>query len=100
MHLPALPDLPFFTLSPDWICEVISPGTERLDRTRKLPAFARAGVGHAWLVNPLARTLEVLRLERERWTVVAAHAADEIVRAEPFEEAAIDLLLLWGETRT
>jgi Uma2 family endonuclease len=99
-RLPVLPDQSFFALAPDWVCEVISPGTERLDRTRKLPAYARSGVGHAWLVNPLARTLEVLRLEQGRWTVIAAHASDEIVRAEPFEAVEIDLLLLWGETRT
>jgi Uma2 family endonuclease len=98
-RLPVLPDLPFFTLAPDWVCEVISPGTERLDRTRKLPAYAHSGVGHAWLVNPLARTLEILRLEQGRWTVVAAHAGDEIIRAEPFEAAQIDPLLLWGERR-
>lgn len=49
------------TLAPDWVCEVISPSTGALDRARKLPLYAAAGVGHAWRVEPLERTLEVLR---------------------------------------
>jgi Uma2 family endonuclease len=98
-RMPGYPDVPFFTLAPDWVCEVVSPGTERLDRTRKLPSYARAGVGHAWLINPLARTLEVLRLEHGRWSLLATHADDDIAHAEPFEAMELDLLLLWGELR-
>ncbi len=67
--------------------------------TQKLPSYARACVAHAWLVNPLVRTLEVLRLENGRWVLIATHAGDEIVHAEPFDAGEVDLLLLWGETR-
>ena len=99
-RMPEPPASPAFTIVPDWVCEVISPGTERLDRARKLPIYAHAGVGHAWLVSPLARTLEVLRLHEGRWLLIGAHSSDEVVRAEPFEAVEVDLLLLWGETRT
>ena len=34
-----------------------------------LPAYARHGVGHAWLINPVTRTLEVFRREGERWVL-------------------------------
>ena len=98
-RMPEPPASSAFTITPDWVCEVISPSTERLDRTRKLPTYARAGVANAWLVNPLARTLEVLRLENGRWVLLATHADDEIVRAEPFEAAEVDLLVVWGGTR-
>ena len=50
-------------------------------------------------MNPTERTLEVLRLERGQWVIVATHGGDAIVRAEPFDAVAIDLLELWGETR-
>jgi Uma2 family endonuclease len=99
-RMPEPPASPAFTIVPDWVCEVISPGTERLDRARKLPIYAHAGVGHAWLVSPLARTLEVLRLHEGCWLLIGAHSSDEVVRAEPFEAVELDLLLLWGETRT
>lgn len=99
-RLPRIPAAPFLTLPPDWVCEVVSPSTERLDRVRKLPAYARAGVAHAWIVNPEARTLEVLRREGERWLVASSHGGDERVRAEPFEAIELDLLVLWGEERS
>ena len=62
-RLPAIPDEAFFTLAPDWVCEVLSPSTERIDRSRKLRIYAEAGVQHAWLVKPTDRTVEVLRAD-------------------------------------
>jgi Uma2 family endonuclease len=65
-RLPRLPDQAYFTLAPDWVCEVLSPSTERIDRVKKLAIYARQGVRHAWLLNPGNRTLEVLRFEASR----------------------------------
>src|SRR5689334_10535989 len=48
-----------YTVSPDWVCELLSPSTARVDRVRKLPTYARAGVSHAWILDPTLRTLEV-----------------------------------------
>lgn len=98
-RLPEWPKAAFVNLAPDWVCEVLSPSTERLDRARKLPVYARESVGHVWLVNPAARTLEVYRRDKEGWLLLATHATDAIVRAEPFEAIELDLLKLWGETR-
>ncbi len=96
-RLPAIPDAAWFELAPDWVCEVLSPSTERIDRQRKLRIYAAASVGHAWLVNPAERTLEVLRLRDGAWTILAVHAGDELVRAEPFEALELDLARLWPE---
>lgn len=78
---------------------MVSPGTARLDRVLKLPIYAREGVGHAWLVDPLERTLEVFRLESGGWRLAGAYGDDALVRAEPFEAFELDLLHLWGESR-
>jgi len=86
-----------FQVIPDLVCEVLSPSTERDDRVRKLPIFARSGVRHAWLVDPILRTLEVLRLEGGAWVIVGAHQNDDKVRAEPFDAIEIDLSQIWGE---
>ncbi len=96
-RLERLPDLgaAFITLAPDWLCETLSPSTEKLDRAKKLPRYARAGVGHVWLLHPLLRTLEVLRRHDQSWLQVATHADDEVVRAEPFEELELALSHLW-----
>lgn len=95
--LPAFPDVAFLELAPDWVCEVLSPSTERIDRGLKMQVYAREKVGHLWLLNPEARTLEVLRLQGEKWLVAAVHSGAETVRAEPFEAVALDLADLWGE---
>jgi Uma2 family endonuclease len=98
-RLPQIPDTPYFTLAPDWICEVLSPSTARVDRVLKLPIYAREGVKHIWLVDPAARTLEVFRLDGGGWRLLGAHGGADCVRAEPFEALELDLLLLWGEER-
>lgn len=97
-RLPQIPAEPALTLAPDWVCEVVSPATEALDRSKKLPAYAREKVGHAWLINPAAQTLEVFRLEGDRWVLAATHAGDERVRAEPFDVIELDLSALWQGT--
>jgi Uma2 family endonuclease len=94
-RLPALPEEAYFALAPDWVCEVLSPSTASTDRVKKLSIYAREQVRHAWLVDPLAKTLEVLRLENGRWSIVATHADLDVVRAEPFDAIELDLSLLW-----
>ena len=96
-RLPAIPPAAFFTLVPDWVCEVLSPSTASFDRVKKMRVFAAEGVGHAWLVDPGARTLEVYRLAEGRWVLLSAHEGTECVRAEPFEELEVVLSDLWVE---
>lgn len=98
-RMPRVPDVAHFDIRPDWVCEVVSPSTGRVDRVGKIPIYARSGVPHLWLVDPTARTHEVFRLESERWVLLATHGGDEMVRAEPFEAVEIDLLALWDEPR-
>jgi Uma2 family endonuclease len=96
-RLPEIPDRPWLDLAPDWVCEVLSPSTERIDRSRKLRVYAEASVAHAWLVNPVEQTLEVLRLAQDgTWTIVRVLTGPEPVRAEPFEAIELDLGALWA----
>jgi Uma2 family endonuclease len=94
-RLPAMPDEAFFSLAPDWVCEVLTPSTGRIDRGRKLRIYAEAGVAHAWFANPLERTLEVLRLREGAWTIVAVCSDSDNVRIEPFEAVELALGRLW-----
>ncbi len=96
-RLPKRLDNAFFTLAPDWVCEIVSPSTAALDRGKKLAIYAREGVPHAWLIDPLARTLEVLQLEAGRWSILATHAGIVSVRAVPFGDVELPLSVLWGE---
>jgi Uma2 family endonuclease len=85
-----------FELAPDWVCEVLSASTASLDRNVKLPVYAREGVGHVWLVDPIARTLEVFRLEGGNYVPLGLYEGTACVRAEPFEALELELALLWG----
>lgn len=96
-RMPRTPRTAALTLAPDWVCEVLSPSTRKLDRTTKLPVYAREGVRHVWLVDPDTRTLEVLRLEGSQYVPLATHAGKARLRAEPFEVHEWALALLWEE---
>jgi Uma2 family endonuclease len=90
---------PYFTLAPDWLCEVLSPSTEKLDRSEKLPIYAAEGVQHVWLVDPILRTLEVLRRHEGSWLIVSVFRDEARVRAEPFDAIELDLAILWADVQ-
>jgi len=96
-RMPHLPKTAYFPLAPDWVCEILSPSTSALDRVQKLTIYGREYVSFAWLIDPLARTLEVLRLDGGCWTILAAHAGTDVVRAEPFTEIELELPALWTD---
>ncbi|HMA97132.1 MAG TPA: Uma2 family endonuclease [Polyangiaceae bacterium] len=96
-RMPAPPATAFVTLAPDWICEVLSESTRRVDRGPKMRLYARERVAHVWLVEPGAQTLEVFRLDGETYRFVATHEGDERARIEPFEAVELELAALWGK---
>lgn len=99
-RMPTLPDTAYFTLAPDWICEVLSKSTETIDRTKKLPIYAQHGVRHVWLVDPIGKTLEVHTLDDDKkWRAVRIYEGDVVVRAEPFAAIELDLAGLWGSPK-
>ncbi|MBS0244063.1 MAG: Uma2 family endonuclease [Proteobacteria bacterium] len=94
--LPRLPDTAFIATAPDWVCEILSPSTVRVDRTDKLAVYASHHVSHAWYVDPIARTLEVMALTAGQWLLVAALKDNETVTAPPFEAHTFSLGSLWA----
>jgi hypothetical protein len=94
-RLPALPDAAWLGVSPDWVCEVLSPRTRRLDLTDKRDIYGAAGVGHLWYVDPVARTLEAFARRDGAWVLLAAVADDAEVRLPPFEAVGFPLAALW-----
>lgn len=49
---------------PEVVCEVLSPSTERKDRTVKLRAYGKAGVKHVWFIQPKSPlTIQELMLD-------------------------------------
>jgi Uma2 family endonuclease len=99
-RLPKLPDTAYIETPPDWLCEVLSPSTQQIDRTDKLAIYAAHGVGHCWYVDPTARTLEVFALQGEKWLRAAAFKNADPVTAPPFEVHTFPLDVLWPYDNT
>jgi Uma2 family endonuclease len=104
-RMPILPETAYFTLAPDWVCEVLSPSTAKMDRGEKLDAYAREDVPYVWLVDPEQQTLEVLVLRdyaplekpaTRRYVIDSVHSENAIVHAVPFEVFALELGVLWA----
>lgn len=93
-RLAEIPDGPI-TVVPDWVCEILSPSTAMKDRAIKLPLYGELGAKHAWIVDPAAKTIEILRRESEHWVLLATHGDNELMRAEPFDAVALELGNLW-----
>ena len=94
-RMPELPDTAYFTLAPDWACEVLSPSTRRVDLQEKRPAYAREGVAYLWLVDPADRTLEAFELRDGEWVLIACAKDDEAVSVRPFDAITFSLGDLW-----
>ncbi len=94
-RMPELPEDHRFEVVPDWVCEILSPSTAQKDRTRKLPLYARHTVAHAWLVDPLARTLEAYQWREEGWLLIATLKNDDPVSIPPFDAITFSLADLW-----
>ena len=83
--MPELPDTAYFALAPDWTCEVLSPSTRKLDLVHKRPIYAREGIPHLWLIDPIERILEAFQLHEGQWVLITSVEDDEPVSIPPFE---------------
>jgi Uma2 family endonuclease len=97
-RLPEVPAEPYFELAPDWVCEVLSRGTALFDRRHKVPRYASARIQHVWLVDPLEKSLELLRLDGVSSRLLATFGGNERVRIEPFDAIELELEAL-GRSR-
>lgn len=83
------------TDAPDWVCEILSKSTERIDRGLKMQIYAREKVGHLWFVDPRKRTLEVFKRTAGVWAPIRLWKDDAVAAAEPFDAVPFPLARLW-----
>ena len=100
-RMPEVPDVAYFTLAPDWACEVISPQSGRRDRIQKARIYGQNGVQWLWLVEPLEQVVEVLHWQGERWELIDTWGGDDnAARIPPFEAVAVELERWWLPMRS
>ena len=96
-RMPTLPETAYFEIAPDWACEILSPSTERLDRGEKREVYAREGVSHLWLVDPIVRQLEAFELREGRWVLLTTISDSAEVAVAPFAAVPFSLGSLWAD---
>ncbi len=82
---------------PDWVGEVLSKSNAETDLGKKLLAYHRAEIPHYWIIDPEHETLTVYRWSHEGFVVVMSAGRHDKVRAPPFEQVELEIVLLFGE---
>ncbi|MBK8596566.1 MAG: Uma2 family endonuclease [Holophagales bacterium] len=73
------------TLAPDWVAEILSPGTEAYDRGPKREAWGLVGAGYLWIVDPVRRLVETFVNVRGKMIAGPVLLTDDVLAAPPFE---------------
>ncbi len=90
-RLPTEPETAFIETPPDWVCEILSPSTTRIDRGPKRRIYAEFGVGHLWLLDPTAGLLESFTLTEGTWRLDGTVQRGETVALPPFDAVPFPL---------
>ena len=93
--MPDFPETAWIDIAPDWVCEIISPSTQKYDRSIKRDIYAREKIAYYWIVDPIANLIEVFALENSKWTLLRTVDDNAKASLEPFEAMPFDLGRLW-----
>jgi Uma2 family endonuclease len=85
------PDVNPVERMPEWVAEILSPGTEDFDRTDKRGAYGFMGVAWLWLVDADAKRIEVFENVRGAMKPTLILDADAALSAPPFGDLGIPL---------
>ena len=85
-----------FTVAPDWVCEVTSPSTEKLDRNLKFKVYAENNVDNYWILNPIEKTLEVFQLEKNTYKSISSYQINDTACVHPFSTLKLSLAELFN----
>ena len=77
--------------APDIVVEILSPSTSAYDRTIKIPLYAQAGVPEIWLIDPQAKTVEILMLQGKKYFVESILAGDQVLRCSQLPDWQLPL---------
>ena len=75
--------------SPDWVIEVASPSSQRMDYLTKLFKYRTAGVREYWIVNPMKQTVQVYSFEEQEDS--AQYAFREKIPVKIFRDLEISI---------
>jgi Uma2 family endonuclease len=85
------------TITPDWVCEIVSASNAKHDTIKKLRLYHQTAIPHYWLVDPRDSTLTVMRWSAAGYVTVMRAERGETVRPEPFEAIELAVGTLFGD---
>ena len=94
-RVPELPDENPLRLVPDWACEILSPGSARDDRLKKLRIYAAHGVAWTWIVDPDARSVECFGSKDGLPQQALVAQEGEAISLPPFD-LPLEIDAIWG----
>jgi Uma2 family endonuclease len=83
-------------ITPDWVCEIVSPGHENKDTIRNFNTLRRYNVPYYWLIWPENKVLIAYKLVDGKYLVIESVEDGGKLRIEPFEEIEFDLGYILG----
>jgi Uma2 family endonuclease len=86
----------FVSGAPDIVLEILSPSTSAHDRATKIPLYAQAGVPEIWLIDPQAKTVEVLKLQGKKYLVDSILAGDQALTSSQLPDWELPLAELFA----
>ena len=75
------------TGSPDWIIEIVSPSSQKMDYQKKFFKYRTAGVREYWIVNPMKQSIMIYDLEHEEKT--GQYSFDDILQVNIYKDLTI-----------
>lgn len=73
--------------APDWVIEIVSPSSQRMDYLIKLRKYSTAGVREYWVINPMIQTVQVYSFEGEENS--CQYTFDETIQAGIYSDLEI-----------
>lgn len=70
--------------APDWVIEIVSPSSKRMDYLRKMNLYLMAGVREYWIVDPIRESVIVYRQDDDGVPVL--HKFGERIRVGIYED--------------
>ena len=82
--------------APDLVVEILSPSTESRDRGYKRELYARHGVSEFWLVDPDARSIEVLLLNAGEYESGGNYGSEDTLTSPTLQGFELSLAEIFG----
>ena len=82
------------TGAPDWIIEIVSPSSQRMDYAIKFSKYQDAGVREYWVVDPLKKRIVVWSLEQNPEptgpSIMEMYTFNDTIKSGIYEDLYID----------